>query len=597
MANRRSKKVAEPAPASVALVGYPIIYADLPRSTNIAAETVVRKKELTAQQILKNEAAERKQQLKEEKSYKTISIIRRRDIHGGEDVSLTVLHEKVREILSHLDVKEAHQRIPVIDPMNLVSMVKELSQRERSGWPILKELNKFLLYHTKDVVFACNEMISKGIMQYEYLWHYYAVNTEVYTIDNNQLSAGRVVDVSYEGGWSPKVVVKVEQIQSAGDYFIKKHIAFSQKPFKGTIPLENLQVRLLDDKTREKLIARGKTFEAFGLGNHYLDYVGSAKVPKDYWGYRYIKSDGRIILDYHNYNKRNEDHDRSDDNDNEKMASIPEEYLPLHCPYLRGFSFTLKKWAEFGVETMTPIKFRDDAFETLVLDPEKKKLISALVKNANSGFKDIIDGKSGGCMFLLSGTPGTGKTLTAESLAEKMHKPLYSVSVGELGISPKELEEKLRDILSISEAWDAVILIDEADIFLQARNEHDIVRNAMVGIFLRLLEYHSGVMFLTTNRATNLDQAFHSRISVALHYFPHGVDSRKKIWDNLLKNASISGIDTAKLAKSDINGRQIKTVIRLAQAVARDKNETLGTSHMAETIMIQEQFLKDVASK
>jgi len=59
-----------------------------------------------------------------------------------------------------------------------------------------------------------------------------------------------------------------------------------------------------------------------------------------------------------------------------------------------------------------------------------------------------------------------------------------------------------------------VLLLDEADIFMEQRSESDIKRNAMVGIFIRLLEYYQGILFLTTNRSGGLDQAFASRISV-----------------------------------------------------------------------------------
>ena len=90
--------------------------------------------------------------------------------------------------------------------------------------------------------------------------------------------------------------------------------------------------------------------------------------------------------------------------------------------------------------------------------------------------------------------------------------------MGELGTDPRQLESSLREILDVATAWDAVIGLDEADVFLEARDEHDIVRNAMVGVFLRLLEYHQGVLFLTTNRVKNIDSAFYSRISVALQY-------------------------------------------------------------------------------
>lgn len=62
------------------------------------------------------------------------------------------------------------------------------------------------------------------------------------------------------------------------------------------------------------------------------------------------------------------------------------------------------------------------------------------------------------------------------------------VNIGELGSEPYELEHKLKSILEICYAWDAVLLLDEADIFMEQRAENDIKRNAMVGIFIRLLE-------------------------------------------------------------------------------------------------------------
>ena len=57
-----------------------------------------------------------------------------------------------------------------------------------------------------------------------------------------------------------------------------------------------------------------------------------------------------------------------------------------------------------------------------------------------------------------------------------------------------------------------MLLLDEADVFLEKRDLRDVHRNAMVSIFLRLLEYHSGIMFLTTNRLETIDSAFDSRV-------------------------------------------------------------------------------------
>lgn len=73
-------------------------------------------------------------------------------------------------------------------------------------------------------------------------------------------------------------------------------------------------------------------------------------------------------------------------------------------------------------------------------------------------------------------------------------------SAGELGTDSRLLEGELQKILDICHAWGAILLLDEADVFLEKRNMQDIHRNALVSIFLRQLEYFQGILFLTTNR-------------------------------------------------------------------------------------------------
>lgn len=89
--------------------------------------------------------------------------------------------------------------------------------------------------------------------------------------------------------------------------------------------------------------------------------------------------------------------------------------------------------------------------------------------------------------MLLSGELGVGKTLTAESVAEEMRRPLYSMSAGELGYEASSVEENLEKVLEISAKWDAVLLLDECEV-LEQRSVSDIERNKLVSVFLRLLE-------------------------------------------------------------------------------------------------------------
>ena len=84
-------------------------------------------------------------------------------------------------------------------------------------------------------------------------------------------------------------------------------------------------------------------------------------------------------------------------------------------------------------------------------------------------------------IMLLSGPPGVGKTLTAESVAENMKVPLYMMSAGDLGTRTYEVEQNLSNILEMCTKWDGcILLIDEADVFLEQRSANNIERNQLV---------------------------------------------------------------------------------------------------------------------
>lgn len=151
--------------------------------------------------------------------------------------------------------------------------------------------------------------------------------------------------------------------------------------------------------------------------------------------------------------------------------------------------------------------------------------------------------------------------------------------------------------MELCQTWDALVLIDEADIFLEARSSHEIQRNALVCVMLRLLEYYSGCLFLSSNRAANtIDAAIASRITVMLGYPALDVAGRSKVWRNLLELIAVapahdtrashklsryrvdfSDADFQTLAMEfALNGRQIKNSIVLARALSRERGTPLS---------------------
>ena len=262
-------------------------------------------------------------------------------------------------------------------------------------------------------------------------------------------------------------------------------------------------------------------------------------------------------------------------------------------PELRGYCLTTKEWALFDVEEVCEIEWNEEAIQKLVISESRKKLLLAMAnqqKVHELKFDDVIKGKGRGLVMLLTGNPGTGKTLTAESIADYLHLPLYSLSAGHLGEELVTIEENLKIAFEIAAHWKAVLLLDEADVFMEERSTSDLSRNRLVAIFLRMLEYYQGTLILTTNRSITFDSAFQSRIHLTLNYPELDASAKKRIWGNFLQmtKTKANEADLEALSKTHLNGRQIKNVVKLAQLLAHSGGKAMEVGHINEVIAITE---------
>ena len=287
----------------------------------------------------------------------------------------------------------------------------------------------------------------------------------------------------------------------------------------------------------------------------------------------------------------------ADEEDAAKHAPLTTEQKLICTPLLRGYSLKNKLWLNFFVNCVKDIEWQTDAFDRLVLPKNQKELILGFTESQRKfrdTFDDVIEGKGKGMIILLCGPPGVGKTLTSESVAEEMKVPLYMMSAGDLGFDPRKVETKLQDILEMCSRWNAVLLLDEADVFLEQRSLHELERNKLVSIFLRVLEYYEGTMFLTTNRVQTFDPAFQSRIHISLDYQELSIDSRKMIWKNFLDSSShdhtISAAQLKELSRMNMNGRQIKNILKIARLLASRKEESLSLEHIRTTMDVTQHL-------
>ncbi|CAE6420488.1 unnamed protein product [Rhizoctonia solani] len=515
----------------------------------------------------------------------------------------------------------------------------------------LKVLHNFMVSEFEKVDARLEKLRADGMISWRLLWTFFKHGQRIETIHAS--SAEKVCFVmenwDYVTDDQDKMVFEVRGrwLEWTGYRFAEQRITRQVPEFSGLKKAAQLPVRHLSDESLKALITRGRIYNKYA-GVHHLNYSSNI-IQMTPMGPAKTRAEGRLMVDTASFRRINPNSDRweYDDpryfsaekaqNDGASQASWrttldeDDDDIALLPPTLHGWSFVAKKWGEILVEHLSPVPFQPHIFNHLVLREDYKSLIRSLV-DAHAGrgdaalLTDVVTGKGGGLVIVLHGKPGTGKTLTAEAVSEHLERPLYVVSSGELGVGASELETKLRDTLDVATLWKAVLLIDEADVFLEARSSHELQRNALVSVFLRVLEYHSGVLILTTNRIRSFDDAFLSRFSVALRYPDLDRDSRKVLWSKflLLAGASVEGnkstsslkaitssategmdtegiatprhfslIDINKLSLKNLNGRVIKQTVRTAQALAVSAGEQLSMSHVETVLKISDQFAED----
>ncbi len=157
-------------------------------------------------------------------------------------------------------------------------------------------------------------------------------------------------------------------------------------------------------------------------------------------------------------------------------------------------------------------------------------------------------------------------------------KPLYRVHSGQLGITAQTVEANLSRILRRAERWDAILLLDEADVYIR-RRDNDLQHNAIVAEFLRTLEYFNGLLFMTTNRNEDVDDAILSRCIALIKYEVPPEEAALRLWRSL---ADQLGADmTDELIKEMVqtfpesSGRDIKELLKLTIKYCKGKEQPL----------------------
>ncbi|KAI1342474.1 hypothetical protein F5Y15DRAFT_305328 [Xylariaceae sp. FL0016] len=292
-----------------------------------------------------------------------------------------------------------------------------------------------------------------------------------------------------------------------------------------------------------------------------------------------------------------------------EMMELRDEDLVLLPKRTFAYALRERRFVPVNTNFLQAIRRQPGVFENLKILKDYKDIVRGLVAShfqkkaferrcvdmsTEGPSQDLIQNKGRGLVVLLHGVPGVGKTATAEAVAMEYKKPLFVITCGDLGLTPSEVESSLSNVFRLAHLWDCVLLLDEADVFLSQRSKVDMKRNALVSVFLRVLEYYNGLLFLTTNRVGTIDEAFKSRIHMSLYYPPLDKTQTRDIFRlNISKLREIeaqrqemTGEPTLVIKDSEIidfaarhydenarstgcwNGRQIRNAFQIASSLA-----------------------------
>ncbi|THU99974.1 P-loop containing nucleoside triphosphate hydrolase protein [Dendrothele bispora CBS 962.96] len=333
------------------------------------------------------------------------------------------------------------------------------------------------------------------------------------------------------------------------------------------------------------LIERGKwCWELVCEPFRHMQYNAIAYRFKDE-RHRKVMVKSRVMVDHEMYDMHHPQHyssshsltcdlDGEEPKGDSRITLADDEYL-LFSTLVYGYSLSNRAWLEFRASDAQHVDWNPNIFDTLQIDSQTKYMIRALIEtqcNDEVQFDDFVLGKGRGLIFNLYGPPGVGKTLTAEATSEVTRSPLYMTGAGDLGTTASDLDSEFSKVSALADRWKAVVLIDEADVFLEQRENRDIERNALVAVFLRQLEYYTGILFLTSNRVEVFDAAMQSRIHVTLRYDALSSMSRQRLWDAFFAKLANPLRPTPEqykfLCELQLNGREIKNIVKVSSTFA-----------------------------
>jgi hypothetical protein len=232
-------------------------------------------------------------------------------------------------------------------------------------------------------------------------------------------------------------------------------------------------------------------------------------------------------------------------------------------------------------------------WDDLVLPADKLQRVREVVARAR--YHDVVYEQwgfsavpSNGVVALFVGPPGTGKTMTAEIIAGELGLDMFTVDLSSV-VSKYigETEKHLGQLFDAAEGGGVLLVFDEADALFakrtQVEDSHDRYANIEAGYLLQRLEAYSGLVILTSNLASNIDEAFLRRIHISVDFSMPDEAERRRIWEvSIPKTAPLAAdVDLDFVAKKmRLAGGSIRTAALTAAFAAAADDSAITMAHV-----------------
>jgi len=262
--------------------------------------------------------------------------------------------------------------------------------------------------------------------------------------------------------------------------------------------------------------------------------------------------------------------------------------LLLGAEWVDKFLFNKESSPKFSPEFPAKRLTSEMTWDDVILNPQTKEEIENIKiwlthNSALQSDQNLSRKIKPGYRALFYGPPGTGKTLTVSLLGKEFNKEVYRIDLSQV-VSKYigETEKNLEKVFAKAEHKNWILFFDEADALFGKRTSisdaHDKYANQEIAYLLQRLEDYNGLVILSSNMRSNVDEAFGRRLQSIVHFPIPKYPERLRLWQQTFSRhtALSNDVDLEWIAeKFELAGGSIINIVQYVSLLALHRNENI----------------------